>query len=62
MVIIDRSKLKATVEIDEIDIQSVMPRGSFLTFDSFEKADVEAVVDYIPCWENYQSRYWSFGC
>jgi membrane fusion protein (multidrug efflux system) len=49
MVIIDRSKLKATVEIDEIDIQSVTAgMGASLTFDSFGEGDVEAVVDYIP--------------
>ncbi|MDX9938452.1 MAG: efflux RND transporter periplasmic adaptor subunit [Sphaerochaetaceae bacterium] len=49
MVIIDRSKLKATVEIDEIDIQSVHTgMMAQLTFDSVPGETIEAVVDYIP--------------
>ncbi|MDD3823130.1 MAG: efflux RND transporter periplasmic adaptor subunit [Sphaerochaetaceae bacterium] len=49
MVIIDRSKLKATVEIDEIDIQSVHTgMMAQLTFDSVPGGTIEAVVDYIP--------------
>jgi len=49
MVIIDRSKLKATVEIDEIDIKSVHTgMMAQLTFDSVPGETIEAVVDYIP--------------
>ncbi|MFA5513680.1 MAG: efflux RND transporter periplasmic adaptor subunit, partial [Sphaerochaetaceae bacterium] len=49
MVIVDRSKLKATVEIDEIDIQSVtVGMSADLTFDAIGDQNVEAVVDYIP--------------
>ena len=49
MVIIDRSKLKATVEIDEIDIQSVqMGMKAELTFDSLPGKTIEATVTYIP--------------
>lgn len=49
MVVIDRSKLKATVEIDEIDIQSVkMGMGADLTFDSIPGQTIEAIVTYIP--------------
>jgi len=49
MVVIDRSKLKATVEIDEIDIQSV-EKGmkAELTFDSLPGETIEATVTYIP--------------
>ncbi|PKL21959.1 MAG: efflux transporter periplasmic adaptor subunit [Spirochaetae bacterium HGW-Spirochaetae-4] len=49
MVIIDRSKLKATVEIDEIDIQSVQTgMTAQLTFDSIPGATIDATVTYIP--------------
>ena len=49
MVVIDRSKLKATVEIDEIDIQSVLPgMKAQLTFDSVEGKTVESIITYIP--------------
>lgn len=49
MVIIDRSKLKATVEVDEIDIQSVS-KGMIadLVFDSLPGRTIEATIDYIP--------------
>ena len=49
MVVINRSKLKATVEIDEIDIQSV-EKGmkAELTFDSLPGETIEATVTYIP--------------
>lgn len=49
MVVIDRSKLKATVEIDEIDIQSVENgMTAALTFDALPGQAIEARVDYIP--------------
>jgi multidrug efflux pump subunit AcrA (membrane-fusion protein) len=49
MVVIDRSKLKATVEIDEIDIQSVQTgMKAELTFDSLPGKTIEATVTYIP--------------
>ncbi len=49
MVVIDRSKLKATVEIDEIDIQSVHTgMTAELTFDSLPGRTVDATVTYIP--------------
>jgi membrane fusion protein, multidrug efflux system len=49
MTIIDRSKLKATVEIDEIDIQSVSAdMKAALTFDSVVGESVEGRVSYIP--------------
>lgn len=49
IVIVDRSKLKATVEIDEIDIQSVsVGMKAELTFDAIGDQVVEAVVNYIP--------------
>lgn len=49
MVIIDRSKLKATVEIDEIDIQSVHTgMTAELTFDSLPGQTIDAEVTYIP--------------
>lgn len=49
MVIIDRSKLKATVEIDEIDIQSVHTgMTAELTFDAIPGSTIKANVEYIP--------------
>ena len=49
MTIIDRSKLKATVEIDEIDIQSVSTdMKAELKFDSVIGRTVEGRVSYIP--------------
>lgn len=49
MVVIDRSKLKATVEIDEIDIQSVQTgMEAELTFDAVPGRTIEALVAYIP--------------
>ena len=49
MVIIDRSKLKATVEIDEIDIQSVQTdMKAELSFDAIPGKTIEATVTYIP--------------
>ncbi|MGI6432709.1 MAG: efflux RND transporter periplasmic adaptor subunit [Sphaerochaetaceae bacterium] len=49
MIIIDRSSLKATVEIDEIDIQSVTEgMKAELTFDALPGQTIEATVNYIP--------------
>ncbi|MFA5569892.1 MAG: efflux RND transporter periplasmic adaptor subunit [Sphaerochaetaceae bacterium] len=49
IIVIDRSKLKATVEIDEIDIQSVHTgMKAELTFDALPGRTVEAYVSYIP--------------
>ena len=49
MLIIDRSKLKATVEIDEIDIQSVHTGMlAELSFDALPGRIIEATVTYIP--------------
>lgn len=49
MVIIDRSRLKATVEIDEIDIQSVhVGMQAELTFDALPGRTLDATVTYIP--------------
>ncbi|MGI6466734.1 MAG: efflux RND transporter periplasmic adaptor subunit [Sphaerochaetaceae bacterium] len=49
MILVDRSKLKATVEIDEIDIQTIFEGMSAeLTFDSIGDRVVDAKVDYIP--------------
>ncbi len=49
MIIIDRSKLKATVEIDEIDIQSIkIGMDAELTFDSLPGQTVIAQVTDIP--------------
>lgn len=49
MVLIDRSKLKATVEIDEIDIQTIhVGMLAELSFDSLPGQTVNAVVTNIP--------------
>lgn len=49
MILVDRSKLKATVEIDEIDIQSIFEgMDAELTFDSIGDQVIDAKVDYIP--------------
>ncbi len=49
MVIIDRSRLKATVEIDEIDIQTVnVGMVAELSFDALPGETVDAVVTNIP--------------
>ena len=49
MIIIDRSKLKATVEIDEIDIQNVeIGMKAELTFDALNGKTIPSSVTYIP--------------
>ena len=57
MTVIDRSKLKATVEIDEIDMQYVkLGQKAVLTFDSLPGQNVEAVVTYIPMIGRYTTQ------
>lgn len=49
MVIIDRSKLKATVEIDEIDIQNVkIGMKADLKFDAVSGRTIDSQVTYVP--------------
>ncbi|MCI2128419.1 MAG: efflux RND transporter periplasmic adaptor subunit [Sphaerochaeta sp.] len=49
MTIIDRSKLKATVQIDEIDMQYVkLGMEAKLTFDALPGKTITATVSYIP--------------
>lgn len=55
--IIDKSKLKATVEIDEIDMQYVyVGQRASLTFDSLPGVEVEAYVSYIPMLGRYTNQ------
>ena len=55
--IIDKSKLKATVEIDEIDMQYVeIGQKATLSFDSLPGVDVEAYVSYIPMLGRYTNQ------
>ena len=55
--IIDRSKLKTTVEIDEIDMQYVsLGQKAILHFDSVPGVDVEAYVSYIPMTGRYTQQ------
>lgn len=57
MTVINRSKLKATVEIDEIDMQYVkLGQKAVLTFDSLPGQNVEAVVTYIPMIGRYTTQ------
>ncbi|NCC65063.1 MAG: HlyD family efflux transporter periplasmic adaptor subunit [Spirochaetia bacterium] len=57
MTIIDRSALKATVEIDEIDMQHVtLSQKATLYFDSYPSSSVEAVVTYIPMLGRYTNQ------
>ena len=56
--VIDVSRLKATVEIDEIDMQYItLGQTATLTFDSLPGVEVEAYVSYIPM----EGRYTSSG-
>ncbi|MDD4011842.1 MAG: efflux RND transporter periplasmic adaptor subunit [Sphaerochaetaceae bacterium] len=49
MTIIDSSKLKATVEVDEVDIQMLEKgMGAKLTSDAVPGQTIDAVVTYIP--------------
>ncbi len=55
--IIDVSKLKTTVEIDEIDMQYIeLGQKAYLTFDSLPGQSVEAYVSYIPMEGKYTSQ------
>lgn len=55
--IADLSRLKATVEIDEIDMQYVtLGQKAYLTFDSIPGQTVEAYVSYIPTLGTYSSQ------
>ncbi|MGN1163884.1 MAG: efflux RND transporter periplasmic adaptor subunit [Candidatus Ornithospirochaeta sp.] len=55
--IIDRSRLKTTVEIDEIDMQYVtLGQKAILHFDSVPGVDVEAYVSYIPMTGRYTTQ------
>ncbi len=57
MTIIDRDTLKATVEIDEIDMQYVeLGQRAVLHFDSYPDSSIEAVVDYIPMIGRYTNQ------
>ncbi len=49
IILVDTSRLKATVEIDEIDMQSVTDgMEATLNFDAVPNEDVLAYLDYIP--------------
>ena len=55
--ILDLSKLKTTVEIDEIDMQYIsLGQTATLTFDSLPGVTVEAYVSYIPMEGRYTSN------
>ena len=57
MTIVDRSRLKATVEIDEIDMQYVeIGDKAELTFDSVPGTVIEAEVTYIPMLGRYTDQ------
>jgi len=57
MTIIDDSKLKATVEIDEIDIQMVeLGMSASLTSDAVPGQSIQARVSYIPMIGRYSSQ------
>lgn len=57
MTIIDRSSLKATVEIDEIDMQYVkLGQKAILYFDSYPESSIEADVTYIPMLGRYTNQ------
>ncbi|MCK9546897.1 MAG: efflux RND transporter periplasmic adaptor subunit [Sphaerochaeta sp.] len=57
MTIIDRSTLKATVEIDEIDMQYVqLGQKAVLYFDSYPDSSIDAVVEYIPMIGRYTNQ------
>ncbi|MHC1693115.1 MAG: efflux RND transporter periplasmic adaptor subunit [Sphaerochaetaceae bacterium] len=57
MVVIDRSKLKATVEIDEIDIQNVsLGMAAELTFDSVVGETIQSEITYIPMIGRYTTQ------
>ena len=55
--VLDLSKLKTIVEIDEIDMQYIsLGQTATLTFDSLPGVEVEAYVSYIPMEGRYTSN------
>ncbi|MDY0287514.1 MAG: HlyD family efflux transporter periplasmic adaptor subunit [Sphaerochaeta sp.] len=57
MTLIDRSKLKATVEIDEIDMQHIkIGQTADLIFDSYTAGSLVGEVTYIPMLGKYTSQ------
>jgi len=57
MTLIDRSKLKATVEIDEIDMQHIkIGQKADLIFDSYSVGTLEGEVTYIPMLGKYTTQ------
>lgn len=57
MTLIDRSKLKATVEIDEIDMQHIkIGQTADLFFDSYTAGTLEGEVTYIPMLGKYTNQ------
>jgi len=57
MTLIDRSKLKATVEIDEIDMQHIkIGQKADLIFDSYSEGTLEGEVTYIPMLGKYTTQ------
>ena len=57
MTIVDRSTLKATVEIDEIDMQYVeLGQKAVLYFDSYTDGSIEGYVSYIPMLGRYTNQ------
>lgn len=57
MTIVDRSTLKATVEIDEIDMQYVeLGQKAVLLFDSYTDGSIEGYVSYIPMLGRYTNQ------
>lgn len=57
MTIIDRSRLKATVEIDEIDMQYVkLGQKATLYFDSYPDSSMEGELTYIPMLGRYTNQ------
>ncbi len=57
MTLIDRSKLKATVEIDEIDMQHIkIGQTADLIFDSYSEGTLEGEVTYIPMLGKYTNQ------
>ncbi len=57
MTLIDRSKLKATVEIDEIDMQHIkIGQTADLIFDSYSEGTLVGEVTYIPMLGKYTNQ------
>lgn len=57
MTLIDRSKLKATVEIDEIDMQHIkIGQKAALLFDSYTGGSIIGEVTYIPMLGKYTTQ------